>query len=47
MEGWNGDDAVFHFGTEEAGGGGYDFFGARVLVELDVVEHEAELLFSR
>ena len=43
---WDGDDSVAHVGAEEMGYGRFDFFGARILIELDVVEHEAEVFFT-
>ena len=40
------DDAACHLGAEEVGGSGFDCFGFRVLVEFEVVKHEAEVFFT-
>ena len=37
--------AVDHLGAEEVRGGGTDLFGSAILIELDVVKHEAEVSF--
>lgn len=42
----DGEGAVCHLRAEEVGGGGFDGFRSGVLIELDVVEHEAEVFFA-